>query len=71
MDSLCAATSIFLPTNKHPTTHKDVHRHSVSEAEKLGGNIFPTVVYADIETAIHNAVTTVWPGCEDKHVVSI
>jgi len=25
---------------------------------------FPTVIYADIETAIHNAVKTVWPGCE-------
>ena len=23
-------------------------------------------VYADFETAIHNAVTTVWPGCEVK-----
>jgi hypothetical protein len=29
-------------------------------------NVFPTVVYADFETAIHNAVTTVWPGCEVK-----
>ena len=27
---------------------------------------FPTIVYADFETAIHNAVTTVWPGCEVK-----
>jgi len=27
---------------------------------------FPTIVYADLETTIHNAVTTVWPGCEVK-----
>ena len=25
---------------------------------------FPTIVYADFETAVHNAVTTVWPGLE-------
>ena len=36
------------------------------EVAKLGVNVFPTVVYADFETAIHNAVTTVWPGCEVK-----
>jgi len=29
-------------------------------------NIFPRNVYADFETAIHNAVTTVWQGCEAK-----
>jgi hypothetical protein len=29
-------------------------------------NIFLIIVYADFETAIHNAVTTVWPGCEVK-----
>jgi hypothetical protein len=34
-------------------------------------NVFPTIVFADFETAIHNAVTTVWPGFEEKHVVSI
>jgi len=28
-------------------------------------NVFPTIVFADFETAIHNAVTTVWPGLED------
>jgi len=38
----------------------------VSEAAKLGVNVFPSIVYADFETAIHNAVTTVWPGCEVK-----
>jgi hypothetical protein len=29
-------------------------------------NVFPAIVYADFETAIHNAVTTVWPGLEVK-----
>jgi hypothetical protein len=38
----------------------------VSEAAELGVNIFPTIAYADLETAIHNAVTTVWPGCQVK-----
>ena len=37
-------------------------RHTVSEAAKLGVDVFPTIVYADFETAIHNKVTTVWPG---------
>ena len=42
-------------------------------AAKLGVNFFPAIVYADFETAIHNAVTTEWPGLEVKvqHVVSI
>jgi hypothetical protein len=29
-------------------------------------NVLPTIVYAEFETAIHNAVTTVWPGLEVK-----
>jgi hypothetical protein len=29
-------------------------------------NVFPTIVYADFETAIYNAVTTVWPDCAVK-----
>jgi len=29
-------------------------------------NVFPTIVFADFEAAIHNAVTTVWPGLEVK-----
>jgi len=29
-------------------------------------NVFPIIVYADFETAILNAVTTVWPGLEFK-----
>ena len=40
--------------------------HTVSEAAELGVKVFPTIAYADLETAIHNAVTTVWPGCEVK-----
>ena len=60
------ANCIFLLANKHPTSYEDVFRHTVSEAAKLGVNIFPAIVYADFETAIHNAVTTVWPGCEVK-----
>ena len=29
-------------------------------------NVLPTTVYAEFETTIHNAVTTVWPGLEVK-----
>jgi len=58
--------SFFLPANKHPTSYEDVFSHTVSEAAKLGVNVFPTIVYADVEAAIHNAVTTVWPGLEVK-----
>jgi len=29
-------------------------------------NVRPPNVYADFETAVHYAVTTVWPGCEVK-----
>jgi len=56
--------AFFLPANKVPTSYEDVFRNTVSEAAKLGVNVFPTTVYADFETAIHNAVTTVWPGLE-------
>jgi len=38
----------------------------VLEAAKLGVNVFPTTVYADLEPAIYNAVTIVWPGLEVK-----
>jgi hypothetical protein len=41
-------------------------RHTVWEAAELDVNVFPAIVYADFETAIHNAVTTVWPGLEVK-----
>jgi hypothetical protein len=56
--------AFFLPANKHQTSYEDVFRHTVSEAAKLGVNAFPTTVYADFDTAIHNAVTTLWPGLE-------
>jgi len=65
MDSLCA-TCISLTVNKHPTTYEDVFSHTVSEDAELGVNVFLTVVYADFETAIHNAVTRVLPGLEIK-----
>ena len=58
--------AFFLPANKHPTSYEDVFSHTVSEAAKLGVNVFPAVVYADFETAIHNAMTTVRPVCEVK-----
>jgi hypothetical protein len=44
--------------------------HTVSEAADLGVNVFPTIVYTDFETAIHNTLTTVWPGLEVKAFVS-
>jgi hypothetical protein len=58
--------AFFLLANKHPTSYEDVFRHTVSEAAKLGVNVFPTIVYADFETNIHYAVTTVCPGLEVK-----
>jgi len=58
--------AFFLPANKHQTSCDDVFRHTVSEAAKLCVNVFPTIVYVDFETAIHNAVTAVWPVCETK-----
>ena len=61
----------MLLVNKHPTSYEDVFRHTLSEAAKFGVNVFSTIVYVDFVTAIHNAVTTVWPGLEVKHVVSI
>ena len=54
--------AFFLPANKRPKTYEDLFRHAVSEVAKLGVNAFPGIVYADFEPAIHNAVTTVWPG---------
>ena len=56
----------FVSANKHPTSYEDVFTHTISEAAKLGVNVFPAVVYADFETAIHNALTTVWPGLKIK-----
>jgi hypothetical protein len=58
--------AFFLLANKDQTSHEDVFRHTVSEAANLGVNIFPTIFCADFETAIHNALTAVLPGCEFK-----
>jgi hypothetical protein len=44
----------------------DVFIHKVLEAAKRGVNVFPRIVYAGFEIAIHNAVTTVWPALEVK-----
>jgi len=54
----------FLAANKQPKFYEDIFCHTVSEAAKLGGNIFQTIVCADFETTNHKAVTTVWPGLE-------
>jgi len=62
----CFKLAIFLPANNLPTSYEDVFGHTVSEVAKLGVNFFPTVVFADFETAIHNTVTTAWPRCEVK-----
>jgi len=61
-----APLAFFLLANKHQTSYEDVFRHTLSEVAKIGVNVFPTIVYADFETAIHGAVTTLWPGCEVK-----
>ena len=58
--------AFFFTDNKHPTSYEDVFRHTVSKAEKRGVNVFPTIVYADFDTAVHNAMTTLWPGLEAK-----
>jgi hypothetical protein len=58
--------AFFLPANKLSTSYEDVFRHTVSEAAKLGVNVFPTIVYADFEPAIHNAVTRVWSALEGE-----
>jgi len=59
--------AFLLPANKQTS---DVLwgciSHTVSEAAKFGVNIFPTIFYADFETAIHSAVTKVWPSLEVK-----
>ena len=54
--------AFFLPANKLPKSYEDLFRLAVSEVAQLGVNAFPGIVYADFEPAIHNAVTTVWPG---------
>ena len=54
----------LLPANKHPTSYKDVSAIRYQRLQNLVWIFFPTIAYADLETAIHNAVKTVWPGCE-------
>jgi hypothetical protein len=56
----------FLLANKHQTSYGDVFRPTISETAKHGVNVFQTIFYADFETAIQNAVTTVWTGCKVK-----
>jgi len=56
--------AFFVPANKHLTSYEDVFSHTVSEAAELGVNVLLAIVYADFETAIHNALTMVWPGLE-------
>jgi hypothetical protein len=58
--------AFFLLANKHKMSYEGVFRYTVSEAAKLGVNVFLTTVYAYFETGIHNAVSTVRPGCEVK-----
>jgi hypothetical protein len=58
--------AFFLSANKQPTSYEDVFRQTVSETAKRGVNVFPTTVYSNFETDIHNAVTTVWPVLEVK-----
>jgi hypothetical protein len=49
-------------SNKHATSYEDIFKYTISEAAKFDVNVFPAIVYAHFEIAIHNAVTTVWPG---------
>jgi len=56
--------AFFFPANKHQTSYEDVFSRTDSEAAKFGGNIFPAIVYADFETTIHKAVTSVQPVLE-------
>jgi hypothetical protein len=58
--------AFFLLNNKHPTSCENIFRYTVAEAAKLSVFVCPKIVYADFKTAIQNAVTTVWPGCEVK-----
>ena len=58
--------AFFLLPNKHQTSYEDVCRRTASETATFGVNVCPTIVDAGFETAIHNAVATVWPGWEVK-----
>jgi hypothetical protein len=57
--------AFFILANKHQTFYGGVLRHTISDAAKFVVHIFPTIIYAELETGIHNTMTT-WPGCEVK-----
>jgi hypothetical protein len=65
MDSLCATCIFFLPTNKHPKSYEDVSDIRYQRSQ-IWRECFPTIFFADFETAIHNRVTTAWPVLEVK-----
>jgi len=48
-----------LSINKHPTLYKAVFSREISEATIFGVNDFPTIIFTDIQSTNHNAVTTV------------
>jgi hypothetical protein len=62
----CVPRAFFVLTNKPQKSYEDVFRYTVAEASKLGLNVSPTIVYADFVSAVHSALTTVWPSCEVK-----
>ena len=41
--------AFFLLANKHQMSYEDVFRHTVSEAAKLAVNVFPTIIYDDLQ----------------------
>jgi hypothetical protein len=58
--------AFFLPANKHQASNEVYSDMRYQRLQNVVYNAFPTIVYADFETAIHNAVKTVWPGLEVK-----
>jgi len=65
VDSLFA-TCIFLTGQQTSNVLLGCISHMVSVVAEHGANVFPVIVYADFETSIYKAVTTVWAGCEVK-----
>jgi len=64
-DSPCA-TCIFLTGQKTSNVLWGYIQTYGIRGCKIWCECFPAVVFADFETAIHNAVTTVWPDLEVK-----
>jgi hypothetical protein len=62
----CVPRVSFLLTNKPQTSYEDVFRYTIAEATKLGVNVFATTIYAEFVSAVHSALTTVWPSREVK-----